>query len=79
MDKKAWGAFGFDISILSKVLDKIVVGNFSSLLEAVPSTFDFGVDIAINCFVIKVVMLDDFRWNEVILELYILGIGEEGT
>ena len=79
MDKKSWGAFGFNISILLKVLDEIVMGDFSSFLESVLSTLDFSIDIAINCFVVKVVMLDDFRWNEVILELYLLGVGEKGT
>ena len=56
------------------MLDKIAVGNFSSFFESVPSTFDFGIDIPVNNFVVKVVAAYDLDGDEVILEADILGI-----
>ena len=74
LKEEAQGVTGFYVAIFLEVLDKVVVGNFSSFFEAIPNTFDFGVDIAINNFFFKVVVEDDLDLNEVLLETDILGI-----
>ena len=56
------------------MLDKIIVGNLARFFESVPSTFDFGIDISIDNFVLKVVVAYDLNGDEVILETEILGI-----
>ena len=55
------------------------MGNLNSFFESVPSTFDFGIDIPINTFFVKVVVAYDLNGDEVILEANILGIREEGA
>lgn len=43
-----------------KVVNQIVMGNFSSFFPSIPCTFHFSIDVAIVNFLIKIVMLDIF-------------------
>ena len=77
VEAKAWVVCSIDVAIFCKVLNKIIMGNFSSLFEAVTSTFNFGVDIAINNLVFDSVVTNDLNGDEVKLETDILGIWKE--
>ena len=61
VEEESWGASGFDIVKSFEMLDKIIICNFASFFENVPSTFYFGINVAINNFMVKVVVADDLR------------------
>ena len=52
-----------DVTVLSKVLIKVVVSDFTRLLESVPRFVDSGIDIAVNNFRFEVVLVKDTLGN----------------
>jgi hypothetical protein len=54
---------GLYISVLRKVLDETVVGNFSGVWESVHVLANFHIDVVLVDFVFELILLYDGCWN----------------
>ena len=45
VEEESFRPFGFDVSMLFEVADKVVMGNFSCLFQSIPGTVDLGVNV----------------------------------
>ena len=46
------------------MVDEVVMGNLPRFAKPIPRAFDAGIDVSIGCFLVEVVVIDDFLRDE---------------